>query len=608
MLVVWVFAAGACLLNIAAAPRMGVSGGPGQAVVELVRVAAATGLAITLVLGPGLLWRALSDRCIGLGFLALPGLAILATAGGLAWALGGSVEPRVTCFAVVGPVLGLLLGGILAAGPEDLLDSAERRVLLVVGGALGFAISRAIWSGGPDGELYHGTISRTLEVGDRSDARISFNVVQLITFHTAPFSGVGGYYFAPYNFSSRGPLPGFASAPVIFAGGGKPPLYFPEEPWQPYDPAGYMAYRLAMMTFACTAFLALWELTRRIAGNRAAQVAVLLAATTPFLVHEIWFTWPKMLAATFVILAGVCVLSKRPFSAGLLLGIGYLCHPGALVWISALALLTLWPIAGANWRRPQVKALVLLLVGTSLSLIAWRLANGSHYNQSGFIEYFGFAGTNYSPGALEWLAYRAASVGNTLVPLVLPIFFSNSVSINVFGGTSPPAIHFFFEYWDSLPFGFAIVFFPFLLVSLWRALKRWTWPVLASIVIPFVAFSIYWGSSDSGMMREGLQAWALVLCAVIAIQQRAAGYAWFRSKLVRVVLVLRVAEVLLVAVGPALATNHILISSGFTFNDIAAVTAMLGFSALLGYLVWSTTTDSLAQLDDGAPVRAEADG
>ncbi len=91
-----------------------------------------------------------------------------------------------------------------------------------------------------------------------------------------------------------------------------------------------MAYRVAMMTFAATAFVALWDLTRRVAGTQAARVALVLAVTTPFLVHEIWFTWPKMLAAAFVLLAAICVLSRRPLSAGLLIGTGYLVHPSAL--------------------------------------------------------------------------------------------------------------------------------------------------------------------------------------------------------------------------------------------------------------------------------------
>ncbi len=83
---------------------------------------------------------------------------------------------------------------------------------------------------------------------------------------TKPFNAVGGSYFAPYNFSSRGPLAGLASAPIVFLAGGKPPIPLPEAPWEPFDAQGFMAYRMAMMTFATTAFLA--------CGNSPAELVV----------------------------------------------------------------------------------------------------------------------------------------------------------------------------------------------------------------------------------------------------------------------------------------------------------------------------------------------
>ena len=102
-----------------------------------------------------------------------------------------------------------------------------------------------------------------------------------------------------------------------------------------------MAYRLAMMSFAAIAFLALWDLVRRLAGRRGAYFAVLLAATTPFLVHEVWFTWPKMVAAAMVLLAAICVIQRRPLQGGLLVGFGYLMHPGALLAVPTLGLIAL---------------------------------------------------------------------------------------------------------------------------------------------------------------------------------------------------------------------------------------------------------------------------
>jgi hypothetical protein len=92
--------------------------------------------------------------------------------------------------------------------------------LLVVGCVLGLAIDRSLWALGPIGELYGESISRTLEVGGRSDSRIPFVIVQLVAHGTAPFSDLANSYFSPFDFSSRGPLAGLASAQVVLAAAG----------------------------------------------------------------------------------------------------------------------------------------------------------------------------------------------------------------------------------------------------------------------------------------------------------------------------------------------------------------------------------------------------
>lgn len=558
-----------------------------QQVLDLVRLTCTVALTLSLLFGPGIVWRALAgERNPTLGFIFLPGLILLAIVGGLAWALASQADPRAVCFAFCGPTLLGIAFVLLATPAIDLFDRDEQRVLVVAGAALGLAIGRALWSLGPEGELYAGTISRTLEVGDRPDSRISFIIPALVAHGSDPYGPFGVGQFAPYNFSSRGPIPGLGASPIVLLSGGRPPEGFAEQPWTPFDAQGFMAYRLAMMCFAATAFLALWDLIRRLAGRPAAYLGALLAATTPFLVHEIWFTWPKLLAAGCILLAAICVIERRWGAGGLLAGFGYLMHPTALLSVPTLGLITLWPLRGAIWKRPRIRAAIYFVAGLLVFLVIWRLVNGSHYNQNGFLDYFREAGWSFHPTVAEWIEFRAKSVGNTLVPLLLPLANADNPSINVVGGTSPGIVHFFFQYWTTLTFGCAIVFFPLLLLGLWRALRRWPWPVLATVVLPFVFFVAYWGASDSGMLREGLQAWVLTLFAVIACEQAATGFGWLRSTPVRLVLVLRVVEVLLMAALPTILTRHQLISGTFQITDTVAVFAMAGFAALLASLVW----------------------
>lgn len=591
MLVLWSLAALAVVLGLVRPTEAQES--VAAELLALVRVFSATALALVLVLGPGIVLRDMTGRRdVSLGFLPLPGIALLVTIGGCAWLLASSVGSARVCFGILVPVLVLLLIALLRTGPEGMLAPGERSALLVVGCLLGVAVARCLWFLGPEGELFAGGISRTLEVGSRPDSRIPFHVVQLVAHGTHPYSELGASYFSPYNFSSRGPLAGIASAPVVLLAGGRPPTGVPELAWKPFDPSGFMAFRLAMMTLSCTALLSLWTLVKRLAGERGAQFAVLIAATTPFLLHEAWFTWPKLLAASFVLLATVSLIDEKPLKAGILVGIGYLMHPVALLAIPALSLLAVWPMVGRDWRKPRLRQLLELLAGAGAFFLFWRIANGSNYNQDSFFDYLTEAGPGVhatpwgDPGV--WLSNRLESLGNTVVPMMLSLAHGDNPAINVFGGSSPPVVHVFFQYWNTLPFGVGIVFLPLLLVSLWKAWRRWPWPVMLAVIVPFLTFLVYWGSYSTGLLPEGLQAWVLMLLAVVAVQQANAGFPWLRSRPLRAVLTVRAAEVLAVAVVPTWATRGELISAQYKLCDSVALLLILGFCTLLAGRLWFT--------------------
>ena len=151
---------------------------------------------------------------------------------------------------------------------------------------------------------------------------------------------------------ARGPLSGLAAAPVVLASGGRPPVGLPDTPWVPFDRQGFAAYRVAMIVFALWAVLALVSFTTRLAGRRAAHVALGLAATTPFIVHETWFTWPKLLTAALCLLALQEALDPdHAGRAGALLGLAYLVHPLAL--FSVPPLLLLFCLRSPSLRSPS---------------------------------------------------------------------------------------------------------------------------------------------------------------------------------------------------------------------------------------------------------------
>lgn len=555
---------------------------------DLIRVGCTTALAIVLLFGPGILVRIYGPR-IGLAYVPLPGMALLIVGAIVAWLLAASASPRAVFFAIFVPCLAIFAFALLSSGPEDIFDREEQRTLGFCGLALGIAIGRTIWSLDPDGELYAGSISRTFYAEPRPDSRIPYLISEMIAHGKGPYSPEGSALLAPYNFSSRGPLGGLAAAPIIFMGGGKPPIENPEMPWAPFDEQGFMAFRLAMMTYSVTVLLSLWELVRKVAGTNTARFAIILGAATPFLLDELVFTWPKLLAASMVLLGAIAIIERRAFISGLFVGIGYLMHPSALLALAGIGLLALWPLRGANWKRPDVKAAVLLGIGVAVSLVAWRVVNGSHYDQNGFLEYFREAGFEAHPDVEHWLGYRGGSLGNTLVPGMLPIFYAQDHSINVFGGQSTWPVHFMFQYWAGVPFGLSIAFFPMLLYSLYKAARRWPWPFFAVVVAPLVLFTAYWGSSITGMLREGMQSWVFALLAVVAVQQAAANFSYLRGKLPRAILSLRALEALFAVTGMVLGTNHLKpLNGSYTLNNLVALAVMLGCSLGMAWAIWRT--------------------
>ena len=152
-----------------------------------------------------------------------------------------------------------------------------------------------------------------------------------------------------------------------------------------------------------------------------------------------------------------------------------------------------------------------------------------------------------------WISFRLVSIRNTLVPLRLFFLSAQDQEVNTAlqacfpfcHGGSPGIVHFFFQYWTTVPFGLAIVFFPLLIQSLWRALRRWPWAVTVGVIVPFAVFAIYWGASSTGMLREGMHAWVLTLLAVVSAEQAERRFAWFQRPVIRGLLALRSFEVLL---------------------------------------------------------------
>lgn len=550
--------------------------------------------ATTLLLGPGLALRALRPTAeIPLGYIFIPGFVVLIAVGFVCWTTARVVPSEVTTVVICAPIV-IALGWVaLRCNLRKLLSDEEVRTLGVCALVLLICVAKSAWSLGPAGELYGGTVSRTLEVGAISDSRISFAIVQLVARGNPPYGPVGKTYFAPYTFGSRGPLAGLAAAPIVFQSGAVPPISLPNQPWVVFDPQGFAAYRIALELMALTSFLAAFTVMRRCSTARAALFVVVLLATTPFLIHEVYFTWPKLLSATFVLLGVDMVLRRRPFWAGALLGAGYLCHPDALFALPALLLIWVWVCRQTRsqhglWPR-LMRGWILAVTGVSLAVGFWSAVNIGHPSQASmFAKYLleaGHLGVAHSLG--DWARDRIISVGNTLLPLLMLATDPRDSTINVVGGSSPPVILFFAQYWIGLPFGIGILFYPAVLMGLVGVARRQPALVISIIVVPFAIFAVYWGSYATGLLRDGLQAWviaAVMLCGWA--WSRNGGPRWTGRWWFRWILASRGVEIVVMLLLPTVLTGHALVTSRFGHTDALALLVMFAGGLGLAWLGW----------------------
>ncbi len=193
----------------------------------------------------------------------------------------------------------------------------------------------------------------------------------------------------------------------------------------------FWAYQAASVAPSYAFAGAVYLLLRDLYGLRAARLGLLLAPLNLWMLHNAWFTWPKMLAAYFLLLAlhfylqavrrrlSDPAMGRRYFLYFWLAGfLSYLTHQVAAVYVVALVLHALWlVVAQRAWRARLLDLPVLALVAV-LILAPW---------YGWLIGHFGIArvirGSPTTQMAEETSGprYFVESVGSNLATSVVPI-------------------------------------------------------------------------------------------------------------------------------------------------------------------------------------------
>ncbi|HZQ52240.1 MAG TPA: hypothetical protein VFB14_08590 [Bryobacteraceae bacterium] len=538
--------------------------------------------AVVGLLSPGLILRQKAPALSPI-WIPAPGLLLFALIGVAAWVaphVFGS--PALICRACLGLVILAATYEFVRYPLSSFTRPAERKALLVLLVLTALAIGKSMYSLGPVGELFHDEISRTLAVGPLSDSRHPYFIPELIATRSAPYGPLAKELYETWNFSDRGPMAGLAATPIVLSGPVSILAQKPEEVWTLFDERGFMAYRIAMIVMAAMTVPFVFGLARVFLSEEWALIAALVTMGSPFVIHDIYYTWPKLVAAGFVLLGAYLVWESRMFLAGLALGIGYLFHSSALLFAPALVGMLILSQRGKI--RRWVAGTAWLIAGGAVCPIFWRVFNQGHYTQGRFLFFLIYSGEHWPPTVSQWLHYRLDSVLNTLVPLNVVLFHASHPNLNAFEGASPAVVHFFLQPWCSVPFAAGIVFFFCLLRLMYVGVRKAPWWVLLVFAIPFLLFTAFTGIDNSGLLKEGLHAWFLGLMTFsVVMWSRFEGSQTF-WKICNWALAARGIEVLLMMLLPAMWTRHAVVERPFVGTDVLALFVMLGATAwLYGY-------------------------
>jgi hypothetical protein len=558
---------------------------------SLFQLITTTCLVLTLLYGAGLLWFGRRPRPLtALACAILPGPLLLAGLGLACWMLGGTFPPALVARVGIATMLGWI--GWTAWRRRTGADLPREVRIVVAAGALlsGFGVAKANVSFGPSGELFRDRVSRTLAVGQHSDSQISFHVVQAIAHHLGPYADQTKLYFAPWRFGSRGPLAGLMATPVVLASGAKVPFDHPTHPWRPFDREGFAVYRIACIILASLAGWVVFAVGAALAGAPWGLVAAMMAMLAPFFVHEMYFSWPKLIAGALVLVAFLAAHQRTPFVAGVMIALGYLMHPLAALSGPFLALwLLAQPNAGPWWTRLSRPAW--FATGALVLVLPWQVVGhlqpDDGANQNVFLHYFFFADSAHATWPTWWKS-RWDNFANTFLPGFLLTADPAHPSLNSIYEPSDRWVKASLLYWNTLPFALGLPGFLLAAAAIVQACRRALAIVCVTVFGPALFLIVYWGAASTGLMRQCGHALFLSVIVVAAWSLARWPGAWSQKAVAWFLhpacFAWRAMEILLIAFGTTLLHQRPDVAGLFGWNDLlslAAAATCLGGAVIL---------------------------
>ena len=408
-----------------------------------------------------------------------------------------------------------------------------------------------------------------------------------------------------WDLTDRTPLAGAVTAAVLSGSGTTLPERIlwtsPDARLRPQveDPYGYWVAHLVLVFLNAAVILAIGRLAWSIFGARAAFIAGLVAAMNPYVFTHVFFTWPKMLAAYFVLLHWLLVRQRRlPLVAGLLAGLAYLAHPLAGLFV----LPTLVVLLVRNVRRGLIA-----LAATFGIVLPWQAWTAIEAHPSRLLLYpIGY--TIQNPRrfdrevSIAWHRFTEAGLDHALRVRWDEIVWSLlPFNVAVDFATLPrdcncisAATTWFTIHDRTVPGLVLFALCPFAVYGFVVWWRRAPWESVWMVLAPVAVALLFWGVAARGLGADLLQPLGAVLVAVAAGGLASSSRPW------------RVGGAVLASVEAGSVLWWGLFAASSQASAVGIAFAVLLWLIPCLVLVWAVTGFFGAQLDDPRPADTAA--
>jgi hypothetical protein len=187
-------------------------------------------------------------------------------------------------------------------------------------------------------------------------------------------AGVTRYFVNVWEIGERGPLLAALHSFLFRA-------------FEPRGDATFAGYERLGIVLNSLYVIPLWLWLSAVVGRRAAWLCVAVVGLSPWLFFNLYYTWPKLFEAYFLIVA-MCLLFRRPAPtdpatfavAGALCGLAGLAHPGGLLSVPVLygvAVITSWRSRGVVVRSLAMPLALLIVIAP------WQVYKSSYSPDNG---------------------------------------------------------------------------------------------------------------------------------------------------------------------------------------------------------------------------------